>query len=60
LENRLFRKPLRTAFDRIKAKDPKPAAVKRTAKAIANNHATEWKRAWYLWKLWALGDKLNF
>jgi hypothetical protein len=55
LENKLCRKPLREAYNKIKA-NPRPEKVKAAIKAVQHQHDNTAARAFYLWKLRALRD----
>jgi hypothetical protein len=50
LENKLCRKPLREAYNKIKA-NPRPEKVKAAIKALQHQHDNSAARAFYLWKL---------
>jgi hypothetical protein len=55
LENKLCRKPLRDAYNKIKA-NPRPEKVKAAIKALQHQHDKGAGHAFYLWKLRTLRD----
>ena len=57
--DRLKRKPLREAFDRIKTPDSRPASLQKGLNAIKRNLNNSVMGAFSIWKLRLLKDRLD-
>ena len=54
LNEKVFRNPLRTAFNSLNAEDPLPKKLRPALKALTKCQDGEKKRAWGLWKMASL------